>query len=86
MTGEEVSRDIEHAGAVFAGSLFAALWMFADVHTERSREFIQIGAVKESVRQAIDQPQRDFGSRCGQSFIQHDAFDDGVRNYRRGRA
>ena len=74
MRSEVTARDIEHARTLHALSFWSANRVCADVHTERSREFVEIRAVEESVRQTVHEAKSHVIVGCGQCFIEKNAL------------
>src|SRR4030095_8265500 len=74
MVTEELPRLVEHAIALDARGLGAALWMLADVHAKRAGGLVEVSPIEEGVRQAVDESKRDVGARSLQRFIEQHAL------------
>ena len=78
LTPEELARHGKYAGPFDAAALAPAAWVFTNVHSERAGDLVEIGAIKEGVRQPVDESKRHLVARGFQGFIKQNAL--AVRN------
>ena len=74
MLAKELARNGKHSRAFDALDLGAAAMSFPYVHPKRAGNLVDIGSIKEGVRQSIDQSERDLVACRFQCVVEKNAL------------
>ena len=71
---KERARHVEHARAIHPQLFGLRLHALAHVHAKGAGQFVEVGAIKERMRQSVHEPQRRVVARLHERLVEQEAL------------